>query len=90
MLEVFDITKVGNIAGCRVIDGLIKRASLVRLLRDDKVIFEGKLSTLRRFKDDVREVKEGLECGIAFENYHDIRIGDIIEAYEIEEIARTL
>ena len=90
VLEVFDITKVGNIAGCRVIDGLIKRASLVRLLRDDKVIFEGKLSTLRRFKDDAREVKEGLECGIAFENYHDIRIGDIIEAYEIEEIARTL
>ena len=90
VLEVFDITKVGNIAGCRMTDGLIKRSSLVRLLRDDTVIFEGKLSTLRRFKDDVREVKEGLECGIAFENYHDIRIGDVIEAYEIEEIARTL
>ncbi len=90
VLEVFDITKVGNIAGCRVTDGLIKRASLVRLLRDDTVIFEGKLSTLRRFKDDAREVKEGLECGIAFENYHDIRIGDFIEAYEIEEIARSL
>ena len=90
VLEVFDITKVGNIAGCRVTDGLIKRASLVRLLRDETVIFEGKLSTLRRFKDDVREVKEGLECGIAFENYHDIRIGDIIEAYEIEEIARSI
>ena len=90
VLEVFDITKVGNIAGCRVLDGLIKRSSLVRLLRDDTVIFEGKLSTLRRFKDDAREVKEGLECGIAFENYHDIRAGDIIEAYEIEEIARSL
>ena len=90
VLEVFDITKVGNIAGCRVLDGLIKRSSLVRLLRDDTVIFEGKLSTLRRFKDDAREVKEGLECGIAFENYHDIRTGDIIEAYEIEEIARSL
>ena len=90
VLEVFDITKVGNIAGCRVMDGLIKRSSLVRLLRDDTVIFEGKLSTLRRFKDDVREVRDGLECGIAFENYHDIRIGDIIEAYEIEEIARSL
>ena len=90
VLEVFDITKVGNIAGCRVTDGLLKRAALVRLLRDDTVIFEGKLSTLRRFKDDAREVKEGLECGIAFENYHDIRIGDFIEAYEIEEIARSL
>jgi len=90
VLEVFDITKVGNIAGCRVMDGLVKKASLVRLLRDDTVIFEGKLSTLRRFKDDVREVKEGLECGMAFENYNDIRVGDIIEAYEIEEIARSL
>ena len=90
VLEVFDITKVGNIAGCRVTDGLMKRSALVRLLRDDTVIFEGKLSALRRFKDDAREVKEGLECGIAFENYHDIRIGDVIEAYEIEEIARSL
>ena len=90
VLEVFDITKIGNIAGCRVTDGLIKRTSSVRLLRDETVIYEGKLAALRRFKDDAREVKEGLECGIAFENYHDIREGDVIEAYEIEEIARTL
>jgi translation initiation factor IF-2 len=90
VLEVFDITKVGNIAGCRVTDGLIKRTSSVRLLRDETVIYEGKLAALKRFKDDAREVKDGLECGIAFENYHDIREGDIIEAYEVEEIARTL
>ncbi len=90
ILEVFDITKVGKIAGCRVTDGIIRRAATVRLLRDDTVIHEGKLSTLKRFKEDAREVKEGLECGMAFENYQDLRVGDIIEAVEIEEIARTL
>ena len=90
VLEVFDITKVGKIAGCRVTDGIIRRAAKVRLLRDDTVIHEGKLSTLKRFKDDAREVKEGLECGMSFENYQDLRVGDIIEAVEIEEIARTL
>ncbi|MEE2980290.1 MAG: translation initiation factor IF-2, partial [Pseudomonadota bacterium] len=90
VLEVFDISKIGNIAGCRVTDGLIKRTSSVRLLRDETVIYEGKLAALKRFKDDAREVKDGLECGIAFENYHDIREGDIIEAYEVEEIARSL
>ena len=90
VLEVFDITKVGKIAGCRVTDGTIKRGAKVRLLRDDVVIFEGKLSTLKRFKDDARQVKEGLECGMAFENYHDIHPGDVIEAVEVEEIARTL
>ena len=90
VLEVFDISKIGNIAGCRVTDGLIKRTSSVRLLRDETVIYEGKLAALKRFKDDAREVKDGLECGIAFENYHDIREGDIIEAYEVEEFARSL
>ncbi len=90
VLEVFDITKLGKIAGCRVTDGTIKRGAKVRLLRDDTVIHEGKLATLKRFKDDVRQVKEGLECGMSFENYHDIRTGDIIEAVEIEEVARTL
>ena len=90
ILEVFDITKVGKIAGCRVTDGIIRRAATVRLLRDDTVIHEGKLSTLKRFKEDAREVKEGLECGMSFENYQDLRVGDIIEAVEIEEIARTL
>ncbi|WGF86538.1 translation initiation factor IF-2 [Marinivivus vitaminiproducens] len=88
--EVFDITKVGKVAGCRVVDGLVRRAAHVRLIRDDVVIHTGMLGTLRRFKDDVREVKEGFECGMAIENYGDIRVGDVIEAYEVEEVARTL
>ncbi len=90
VLEVFDISKLGKIAGCHVTDGVIKRGARVRLLRDDTVIYEGRLGTLKRFKDDVREVKDNLECGMAFENYHDIRVGDVIEAIEVEEIARTL
>ena len=90
VLEVFDISKTGKIAGCRVTDGVIKRGARVRLLRDDTVIYDGKLATLKRFKDDAREVKEGLECGMSFDNYRDIREGDVIEAVEIEEIARTL
>jgi len=88
--EVFKITKVGRVAGCMVTNGLVKRGSRVRLLRDDVVIHEGGLSTLRRFKEDVREVKEGFECGLALENFQDIRVGDIIECYEIEEIAQEL
>ncbi|HEX5079883.1 MAG TPA: translation initiation factor IF-2 [Geminicoccaceae bacterium] len=88
--EVFSITKVGKIAGCRVIDGLIRRGARLRLLRDDVVIYEGALGSLKRFKDDVREVREGFECGIGIEGYNDIREGDVIEAYEIEEVARSL
>jgi translation initiation factor IF-2 len=88
--EVFTITKVGKIAGCRVIDGLIRRGARLRLLRDDVVIYEGGLGSLKRFKDDVREVREGFECGIGIEGYNDIREGDVIEAYEVEEVARTL
>jgi translation initiation factor IF-2 len=88
--EVFTITKVGKIAGCRVIDGLIRRGARLRLLRDDVVIYEGALGSLKRFKDDVREVREGFECGIGIEGYNDIREGDVIEAYEVEEVARTL
>ncbi len=88
--EVFSITKVGKIAGCRVIDGLIRRGARLRLLRDDVVIYEGALGSLKRFKDDVREVREGFECGIGIEGYNDIRQGDVIEAYEVEEVARTL
>ncbi len=90
VLEVFNVTKVGKVAGCRVTNGVIRRGAKVRLLRDDTVIHEGRLSTLRRFKDDVREVKEGLECGMSFENYQDIRVGDVIEAVEVEEVARSL
>ena len=88
--EVFNITKAGKVAGCFITDGVIKRGAGVRLLRDDVVIHEGKLKTLKRFKDEVREVQHGYECGMAFENYEDIKVGDVIEAFEVEEIAREL
>lgn len=88
--QVFNITKVGKVAGCTVTEGLIKRGCKVRLLRDNVVIHDGMLKTLKRFKDEVREVKNGFECGMAFENYDDIREGDMIEGYEIEEVARTV
>jgi translation initiation factor IF-2 len=88
--EVFNITKMGKIAGCRVTDGIVRRGSGVRLLRDNVVIHEGKLATLRRFKDDVQEVRDGNECGMSFENYQDIQVGDVIECFEVEEIARTI
>ncbi|MSO74994.1 MAG: translation initiation factor IF-2 [Alphaproteobacteria bacterium] len=90
VLQVFDISKIGKIAGCRVTEGLVKRGARVRLVRDNVVIHDGSLKTLKRFKDEVREVKEGLECGMAFENYHDLREGDVLEFYELEEVARTL
>ncbi|MDQ0314676.1 translation initiation factor IF-2 [Amorphus orientalis] len=90
ILEVFNITKVGKVAGCRVTEGMVERGASVRLLRDNVVIHEGKLSTLKRFKDEVKEVQVGQECGMAFENYQDIRQGDLIECYRVEEIARTL
>ncbi len=90
ILETFNVTKVGRVAGCRITDGVVKRGAKVRLLRDDTVIHEGTLKTLRRFKDEVREVANGLECGMAFENYQDIQVGDQIECFEIEEIAREL
>ena len=88
--EVFSITKIGKIAGCMVTDGMIRRGARVRLLRDDIVIHDGALGSLRRFKDDAKEVREGFECGIGIESYNDIREGDVIEAYEVEEVARTL
>ena len=88
--EVFMISKYGNIAGCMVTTGMVKRGAHVRLLRDDVVIHEGKLKTLKRFKDEVKEVKEGMECGMAFEIYDDIKEKDIIECYEVVEDARTL
>lgn len=88
--QVFNISKYGNIAGCMVTTGSVKRGAGVRLLRDDVVIHEGTLKTLKRFKDEVKEVKEGMECGMAFENYDDIKENDIIECYEIVEEARTL
>ncbi len=90
ILEIFDISKVGKIAGCRVTDGTVERGAGVRLIRDNVVIHEGKLATLKRFKDEVREVPAGQECGMAFEKYEDMRVGDVIECYRVEEIARTL
>ncbi len=88
--EVFSVSKSGKVAGCMVTDGLVKRGAKVRLLRDNVVVHDGALKTLRRFKDEVREVKESYECGMAFENYQDIQTGDQIECYEVEEIARSL
>ncbi|WP_339715882.1 translation initiation factor IF-2, partial [uncultured Sneathiella sp.] len=88
--EVFNISKVGKIGGCMVTEGNVKRGAKVRLLRDDVVIHEGTLSTLKRFKDEVKEVKSGMECGMAFENYHDLKVGDFIECFEVEEVARQL
>ena len=88
--EVFSISKVGKIAGCMVTDGMVRRGAKVRLVRDDVVIHEGSLSQLRRFKDDVKEVKEGYDCGMALESYQDIQVGDTIECFEIEEVAREL
>jgi translation initiation factor IF-2 len=90
VLEVFTIGKLGKVAGCRVTEGLVRRGSSVRLLRDDVVIHEGKLATLRRFKDDVREVRDGMECGMSFENYQDIKAGDIIECFDVEQVTRSL
>ena len=90
ILEVFNITKVGKVAGCRVTEGVVERGTGVRLLRDDVVIHTGKLSTLKRFKDEVKEVVVGQECGMAFENYQDLRAGDQIECFRVEEIARSL
>ncbi len=90
ILEVFNISKVGKVAGCRVTDGTVERGANVRLIRDDVVVHEGKLSTLKRFKDEVKNVVSGQECGMAFENYQDMRSGDVIECYRVEEIERTL
>jgi len=90
ILEIFNISKVGKIAGCRVTDGTVERGANVRLIRDNVVIHEGKLSQLKRFKDDAREVVAGQECGMSFENYQDMRAGDVIECYRVETVQRSL
>src|SRR5579883_1589314 len=90
ILEIFNISKVGKVAGCRVTDGTVERGAHVRLIRDNVVVHEGKLSTLKRFKDEVKEVQAGQECGMAFESYHDMRVGDVIECYRVETIQRSL
>jgi len=88
--QVFRVPKVGNVAGCYVSEGAFDRNVRVRVLREHVVIYEGKLDSLRRFKDDVKEVKAGYECGMHVENFNDVKVGDIIEAFRIEHIARTL
>jgi translation initiation factor IF-2 len=90
ILEIFKVSKVGNVAGCRVTDGVVERGANVRLIRDNVVVHQGKLSQLKRFKDDAREVVAGQECGMAFENYQDMKVGDVIECYRVETVQRTL
>src|SRR3546814_11192294 len=86
--EVFNITKIGKVAGCMVTEGLVKRGAKVRLLRDNVVINEGALSTLKRFKDDVSEVKQGMDCGISFENYEEIKQGDMFKSMEEARVGK--
>ena len=88
--QIFEVSKAGKIAGCMVTEGVVRRGAKVRLLRDAVVIHEGTLKTLRRFKEEVREVRDGFECGMAFENYDNIAVGDVIEAFEVEQVARVI
>jgi translation initiation factor IF-2 len=88
--EVFRISKIGMVAGCYVLDGIIKRGSLVRLMRGDELIHTGELDSLKRFKDDVKEVRSSFECGLSLKNFNDLQVGDQLEAYEIIEVARSL
>ncbi|MFN4330031.1 MAG: translation initiation factor IF-2 [Limnobacter sp.] len=88
--EVYKISKVGSVAGCMVLDGVVRRSAGVRLLRDNVVVWTGQLASLKRFKDDAKEVRQGFECGLQLNNYDDIKVGDILEAFEVKEVARTL
>jgi translation initiation factor IF-2 len=88
--QVFKISKVGTVAGCYVLDGVVRRGAQVRLLRDNVVVWTGELDSLKRFKDDAREVKAGFECGLSLKNYNDIQEKDQLEVFEIQEVARTL
>ena len=88
--QVFRISKVGTVAGCYVTEGLVRRGARVRVLRDHVVIHDGELDSLKRFKEDVREVKSGFECGLSLRSYNDLQIGDQLEVYEVQEVARTL
>ena len=88
--ETFRITKVGTVAGCMVKEGKIKRSNKIRLIRDGIVIYSGELGSLKRFKDDVKEVATGYECGLNITNYNDVKVGDLIEAYEEVEVKKTL
>ena len=84
--ETYKISKIGTIAGCMVTDGVIKRDALVRILREGIVVYEGKLASLKRFKDDAKEVRNGFECGLSIENFNDLKVGDVIEASQLKEI----
>jgi translation initiation factor IF-2 len=88
--QIFRVPKVGSVAGCMVLDGVVKRTAQARLLRDNVVIWTGELASLKRFKDDVREVKAGFECGLGLKGYDDIKEGDQLEVFEVQEVARTL
>ena len=88
--QVFTVSKVGTIAGCMVLEGIVKRGAKVRVLRNNVVIHDGELDSLKRFKDDVREVKNNFECGLSLKGFNDLEVGDKLEAYEIVEVARTL
>jgi translation initiation factor IF-2 len=88
--QVFKISKVGAVAGCYVLEGLVRRNASVRVLRDNVVIHTGDIDSLKRFKDDVREVKSGFECGMSLKNFNDLKVGDQFEIYEVQEVARTL
>jgi translation initiation factor IF-2 len=88
--EIFSVPRVGTIAGCHVTSGTISRSSNVRVLRDGVIIYEGRIGSLKRFKDDVRDVQSGYECGISIENFNDIKVSDVIEAYQLIETSRTL
>ncbi|HTH51277.1 MAG TPA: hypothetical protein VL501_05060, partial [Pyrinomonadaceae bacterium] len=87
--DIFKVSRVGTIAGCRVTDGVIRRQAKARLIRDGVVIWEGDIATLKRFKDDVNEVRQGFECGLSLVNFNDIKVDDEVEAYVIEKIAAT-
>ena len=88
--EIFKASKVGTIAGCFVLEGIIKKDSNIRLLRDDAIIYEGKLDSLKRFKDDVKEVKSNYECGLSIKNFDDLKVNDKLESYEHVQVARKL
>ena len=88
--DVFKITKVGTVAGCYVLDGLVKRSNTVRIIREGVVTYDGQIGALKRYKDDVSEIKFGYECGLSIKNFNDLQIGDIVEAYEIREVKRKL
>jgi translation initiation factor IF-2 len=88
--EVFNITKVGTIAGCYVLDGKVTRSAKIRLVRDGIVQYTGELASLKRFKDDVKDVAAGYECGLNIKNYNDLRVGDVVEAFEEIEVQRKL